>query len=134
VPAEQAEAFMAVLESAAYAETIEGYWRNILTGSRAEVAEQILNDLRATPPQTVRGVFRALWEYDLPTVAAGYAGPAQLVVTPFNTGPGSLTQLRPDWPAETVERSGHWLHLDRPEQLNQILDDFLASLREPVKD
>lgn len=31
------------------------------------------------------------------------------------------------WPAEVIEGTGHWLHLDRPEQFNRILDDFLAN-------
>jgi pimeloyl-ACP methyl ester carboxylesterase len=128
VPPDQAEAFLAALDSAAYTETIEGYWCSILAGSGPEVTERVLTDLRTTSPDTVRGVLRTLLAYD-PTAEAGqYQGPARLVVTPLNTGPGSLIQLRPDWPAEIVEETGHWLHLDRPDQFQKVLDEFLASL------
>jgi pimeloyl-ACP methyl ester carboxylesterase len=129
VPAEKGEAFLARLDSAGYTETVEGHWRSILTGSPPDVADRVLNDLRATSPRTVRGVFRALWEYDdLAADAQRYQGPVRLVATPLNSGPGSLIHLRPDWPVEIVEGTGHWLHVDRPEQFNHVLDDFLASL------
>jgi pimeloyl-ACP methyl ester carboxylesterase len=133
VPAEQAEAFMEALASAAYAETIEGYWQPILAGSQPEVAEQLLNDLRTTSPRTVLGAFRALWDYDVTTDVQQYRGPASLIITPLNTGPGSLATLRPDWPVEVIEGTGHWLHLDRPEQFQLMLDSFLATLVQPVR-
>ncbi len=88
----------------------------------------MLTDLRTTSPGTVRGVLRTLLAYDLTAEVGQYQGPARLVVTPLNTGPGSLIQLRPDWPAEVVEETGHWLHLDRPDQFQKVLDEFLASL------
>lgn len=36
-----------------------------------------------------------------------------------------LTDLRPDWPCRVIEDAGHVMHLQRPEQVNAAILDFL---------
>jgi pimeloyl-ACP methyl ester carboxylesterase len=35
----------------------------------------------------------------------------------------------PDVPSKTIEGTSHWPQLDKPEVLNEILDDFLNQIR-----
>jgi len=123
-PREMMDPFLAALESDAYASTIEGYWGSIM-GTNPAVRARLLDDLRATPPAAVAAVFRSTTEFDPGAALRRYPGPRLSVVTPRNTGPYSLLSLEPSMPHVTVTGTGHWIQLDRPDELNRILDDFL---------
>jgi pimeloyl-ACP methyl ester carboxylesterase len=51
------------------------------------------------------------------------------VVTPNNDQPFSLHRLGSGFPHRTVTGTGHWIQLDRPDEINQILDQFLEKVR-----
>ena len=126
VPCEQMEPLMAGLDSEAYADTIEGYWRILLTGSVPEVQERVMADLRATSKETVVGFFRAQLQYDPLPALRSFRKPALSVVTPLSDAPFGLHNLGADLPHTTFEGTGHWLHMDKPEEFNRILEKFLA--------
>jgi pimeloyl-ACP methyl ester carboxylesterase len=126
VPAEELEGFLAMLEGDGYADAIGGYWSTIAGDGPARDA--VLADLRATAPDTVRGFFRALTTFDPAAALSRYPGRRRLVQTPPNDGPFSLQHLAPGTPHEFVEGTGHWLHLDRPDEIARILDAFLAEV------
>jgi pimeloyl-ACP methyl ester carboxylesterase len=51
------------------------------------------------------------------------------VTTPLNDFPSSLHRVHPTLPHQRVTDVSHWLHLDRPEEFNRILDAFLDKIR-----
>ena len=126
-PRETIDPFLAALDSDAYTPTIEGYWGTI-AGPNPAVRERLLADLRRTPRATVAGVFRSTMELDPGAALRRYSGPRLSVVTPRNTGPYSLLSLDPSMPHVTATGTGHWIQLDRPDEFNRILDDFLRQL------
>jgi pimeloyl-ACP methyl ester carboxylesterase len=126
-PRETIDPFLAALDSDAYTSTIEGYWATI-AGPNPEVRERLLADLRGTPRATVAGVFRSSMAFDPGTALRRYPGLRLSVVTPRNTGPYSLLSLDPAMPHLTVTGTGHWIQLDRPNEINRILDDFIRQL------
>jgi pimeloyl-ACP methyl ester carboxylesterase len=54
-----------------------------------------------------------------------YHGPILSVVTPYNDQPLSLHRLGKGFPHRVVSDTGHWIQLDAPDELNQIMDEFL---------
>lgn len=124
LPPESTGPFLAALDSPAYAETIEGYWASI-TGQNAGIRERLLADLRATPRDGVVAAMRAVARFDPKPALARYRGPLLAVVTPQNDYPFSLHRLGAGLPHRVVEGTGHWLQLERPEEVNRILDRFL---------
>jgi pimeloyl-ACP methyl ester carboxylesterase len=36
----------------------------------------------------------------------------------------------PDLPHKVVTGTSHWLHMDKPEEFNRILDEFLEEVRQ----
>jgi pimeloyl-ACP methyl ester carboxylesterase len=126
-PRETLDPFFAALETDAYASTIEGYWGTIM-GTNPAVRARLLDDLRATSPAAVASVFRSTTEFDPGSALRRYHGPRLSVVTPRNTGPYSLLSLDPGMPHVTVTGTGHWIQLDRPDELNRILDGFLRTV------
>lgn len=100
----------------------------MLTGSEPGVRERVLADLRDTPRETVVGFFLAQREYDPIPVLKTYRGPVLAVTTPVNDAPFSLHNLHPGLSYARFEETGHWLHMDKPEEFNRLLDDFIAGI------
>ena len=128
VPEEEIRQFMEALESDAYAEAIEDWWNQMLSGSDEAVRTRVIEDLRSTPPETVVGIFKALLHHDPLAALSTYRGPILSIVTPFNDAPYSLHRLHPALPHRQVSGTGHWLQMDRPGEFNRLLDEFLLSV------
>jgi pimeloyl-ACP methyl ester carboxylesterase len=126
IPSQEATAFVEQLD-ADYAKVIQGYWTQI-AGSDPSVQQRLLADLHATPPKTVSRVFREVMSFDPDPSLAGYRGPILSVVTPHNDQSFSLHRLGNGFPHRTVTGTGHWIQLDKPDEMNRILDEFLESV------
>jgi pimeloyl-ACP methyl ester carboxylesterase len=126
VPAEQMDPLIAALDSEAYAATIGQYWGFNLTGATPATRERVMADLEATPKETVVGFFGAVRGYDPLPALRSYVGPMLSVATPINDALFSLHNLGADLPHTTFAGTGHWLHMDKPEEFNRVLDGFLA--------
>ncbi len=128
MPVEDVQQYLGALESEAYSNVIEGYWSQILTGSAETTEAKVMQDLRDTPKATVVGVFRELLKYNPAPALKRCKGPKLSVITSVNETPFSLHKLVTDLPHKTITGTGHWLQLDKPEEFNRIMDDFLTSV------
>jgi pimeloyl-ACP methyl ester carboxylesterase len=125
-PASQTEPLLRAL-NANYETTITEYWKGI-AGSNGAVRQRLLDDLRATPQETVVGSFRETLRFDPDPSLAGYRGPILSVITPFNDQPFSLHRLGAGFPHRVVQGTGHWIQLEKPEEFNRVLDEFLETV------
>jgi pimeloyl-ACP methyl ester carboxylesterase len=123
ISAAEARPLLAGLDSS-YDTTIREYWTGI-AGPDSAVRERLLADLRATPRQTVVPAFREVLKFDPDPALARYRGPMLAVVTPYNDAPFSLHRLGKGFPHRVVQGTGHWIQLDKPDELNRLLDEFL---------
>jgi pimeloyl-ACP methyl ester carboxylesterase len=75
-------------------------------------------------PRACRGVSTAAVA---PTLLAlqRYRGPTLAVVTPESDQPYEIHKLVPGSPHKVVTGTSHWLDMDKPEEFNRILDEFL---------
>ncbi len=128
MPVEEVQQYLGALESEAYLDFVEGYWSQILTGSTATTQAQVMRDLRATPKATVIGSFKELFKYNPVPALERYAGPKLSVITSINETPFSVHNLVSNLPHKMITGTGHWLQLDKPEEFNRIMDEFLASI------
>jgi pimeloyl-ACP methyl ester carboxylesterase len=111
-----------------YLGTIRQYWTTI-AGTNETVRQRLLDDLDATPrPTVVRALPEAL-RFDPDPWLARYRGPILSVVTPYNDQPFSLHRLGRGFPHRVVQGTGHWIQLDKPDEFNAILDEFLDKVR-----
>jgi pimeloyl-ACP methyl ester carboxylesterase len=129
IPAEAARGMMAALESETWRDTVWAFWAPMLGPSTAAVKDQLQADLRATAQATVVGPLEDLLTFD-PTVPLSlYRGPRLSVITAANETPGGYQNLVPDLPARKVEGTGHWVQLDAPRVVDDLLDGFLRDCR-----
>lgn len=125
IPEDQKQQYVKALESDAYATVMEGYFEHLLAGSAPGVREKIMQDIRGMAKETAVSLLKKVFRYDPLPALGRYHGPKLAVVTPANDMPYSLHNLVPDLPHVVVTGTGHWIQLDKPEEFNRILDEFL---------
>jgi pimeloyl-ACP methyl ester carboxylesterase len=109
-----------------YDTTIIEYWTGI-AGPDGAIRQRLLDDLCATPQETVVKSFREVLRFDPDPWLARYQGPILSVVTPYNDEPFSLHRLGKGFPHQVVQGTGHWIQLNKPDVFNRILDKFLEN-------
>ncbi|HEU4680832.1 MAG TPA: alpha/beta hydrolase, partial [Gemmatimonadales bacterium] len=126
-PPTEAASFLEGLEIN-YESTIQGYWSQI-AGPDNDVKNRLLSDLQATPRKVVIEGFKAVMRFDPKPSLARYRGPVLSIITPYNLEPSSLHRLGKGFPYRMIEGTGHWIHLDQPDLVNRMLDEFLNTVR-----
>jgi pimeloyl-ACP methyl ester carboxylesterase len=124
IPAAEAQAFLEGIESN-YEDMIRKYWISI-AGPDSAVREHLLADLRATPREAVLRSLQSVMRFDPGPALARYQGPKLSIVTPHNDQTFSLHRLGKGFPYRMVQETGHWIHLDKPDEFNRMLEEFLV--------
>jgi pimeloyl-ACP methyl ester carboxylesterase len=107
--------------------TVEGYYRSI-AGEDKQVVERILHDARATPKDTILGLFEANSRFN-PREYAGYDGPALCIIqSQFNVDSAIHRILRMEHIA--IDGAGHWIHLGAQDRFLDCLEEFIADHEE----
>ena len=123
IPPAEAQAYLAGFESN-YDSTSQAYWATV-AGPDSGIQKRLLADLKATPPEAVVQVLRDVMRFDPDPALARYTGPKLSIVTPHNDMPFSLHRLGKGFPYRIVEGTGHWIQLDKPGEVNRMLDEFI---------
>ncbi|HEX4599944.1 MAG TPA: alpha/beta fold hydrolase [Gemmatimonadales bacterium] len=125
VPAGERAEFVRAFEAPGFSRT---HWIRITEGGTAAVRAAVLRDLEATPPATLVQSIKALAAYRPVPALARYGGPRLSLISALNENPIGLHRLAPDLPYRLVPGTGHWIHMDRPEEFNRLMDGFLARI------
>jgi pimeloyl-ACP methyl ester carboxylesterase len=108
---------------------IEQFWtQQMLIDTRAEVKQKLLAGLRAMTRKAAAELTDASLDYDARPALLRYPGPKFAIVTARNDAPLSLHQAVPGIRHVVIRGTGHWIHLDKPEEFNKALDGFLNTL------
>ncbi len=127
VPADQSEKIMAAM-TADFDKVYGDYWNKLLVGAKPEVLQK-LNDGKSTmKPEAALAIIKAIFEFDPVAALNKYPGPKLAIITPQNNTPADLHKLVENLPHKEITNTSHWLHMDKPEEFNMILDEFLNSL------
>jgi len=127
IPAAEGKAYLEGFETN-YDSTSQAYWTTI-GGPDSAIRTRLLTDLKATPREAVVQVLRDVMRFDPDPALARYSGSKLSIVTPHNDMPFSLHRLGRGFPHRVVEDTGHWIQLDKPEEFNRLLDEFLEPHR-----
>ena len=102
----------------------------MIAGSSPAIQERLLSDLKSTRKEVVTGAFQSILHFDPITPLKRYSGRKLSIITDINDTPISLHNLLPDLPHVSVPDTGHWLQLDKPEEFNRIMDEFISSVEQ----
>jgi len=109
-----------------YEEQMDEHWGRLLENSSL-AAQLLVNRDRAvlTKTQTL-AMIHATFAYDPIPDLGQYEGPKLTIISDADDTQFALHRLTPGLPVHIMEGTSHWMHLDRPFEFNQLLDDFLA--------
>jgi pimeloyl-ACP methyl ester carboxylesterase len=123
---EQASKVMTSMQTD-YEKVSDGYWKSLLAGAQPDVEARIRGEMQRVPREAALSIIGAIFAFDpLPPLRA-YTGPKLLVDTPHGEGPQSLHTQAPDIAEKVITGTSHWPHMDKPDEFNRILDEFLAN-------
>lgn len=125
VPAAQAESFVRAIAADPHAE-MEWHFRQILAHGEPSASRWVLEDLHRTDEAALVGGFESCFKHQpLPSLAR-FGGPKLTVVSDMNSLPTALHNLVPDLRMRLVAGTGHWVQMDRPGVVNDLLDELIA--------
>lgn len=128
IPPEQSQKVIGALH-ADYDKVMQQYWDKLMNGAQPEVREQLSKEMHSVPKDTSLAIIKALFEDDPLPALRRYAGPKLIVVASFEETPNDLHRIAQDVPHRKIEGTSHWPHMDKPEEFNRLLDEFLAGAR-----
>jgi|GEM_PF-266741 len=127
-PPAQVENLLRGLQPATYEEFTRRWFGAILAKGTEATKAAVMRSLRATPREVFVAATSGLYTFDQAAALAPYHGP-RIHIASFLAGQASaIDKSFPDMPVKTIPDASHWLMLDKPEEFNRILDEFLRSL------
>ena len=124
-PAAQAQPIIASLESEKYDTVMAQYMNKLLTNAKPETDKLEREGLNKIPKQASLNLIKAAFSYDPLPDLHKYPGPELIVSKSSEEQANSLHNSFPTIPFKTVEGTSHWIHMDKPDEFNKILKEFL---------
>jgi pimeloyl-ACP methyl ester carboxylesterase len=121
----QAQQVMAALQ-ADYEKVTAGYWNSLFEGAQPPVRELLEGDMRRIGREPSLAMIAAIFAFDPLPALRSYPGPKLIIDTPHGDGPTALYKQLPEITRKVVTGTSHWAHMDKPQEFNRLLDDFLA--------
>lgn len=128
-PEELAKPVIASLESDKYQEVMDNYMKQLITNAKPEVNKEVMKGMNKIPRQEAIAVIKSIFKFDPAPSLRNYPGPKLIVSTTMEKQPHALHNQFPDVPHKTIEGTSHWMQMDKPREFNQILDEFLSSIK-----
>jgi pimeloyl-ACP methyl ester carboxylesterase len=101
----------------------------MLKPSSQSVHDRVYATVEKSTVDAFAGALEKLAGYDAKTVVNAYPGPKFVIYAADIESPASFRPQFPDLPAIKLTGTGHWLMLDKPDEFNAALDQFLAQVR-----
>jgi pimeloyl-ACP methyl ester carboxylesterase len=127
LPEEQATQVVGAME-ADYEGTSAGYWNRLTEGATPDTLARIERERHDLDAATGLAIIRATFTFDPESLLRAYPGPKLAIVTPRQNAPHDLHNAVPGVPHRVIEGTSHFLQMDRPDEFNAILDEFLATV------
>lgn len=109
-----------------YNDSMDEHWTRLL--DHASLATQLLvkRDRAVLTKSQTLAMIHATFAYDPIPDLGQYEGPKLTIIASAGDNAFALHRLTPGLPVHVFDGTSHWMHLDRPAEFNQLLDDFLA--------
>jgi len=107
---------------------VRAWFTPMLAPSSDRVKEQVFASAERTSADILAAALMSLGAYDAKTLINAYRGPRLAIVASDLDNPASFQHQFPDIHTVKISGAGHWLMLDKPEELDAALDAFVATI------
>lgn len=109
---------------------VKSWFAPILENATDATRDAVLASVHATPVDALAGALIGLAGHDVGANVRAYKGPKLAIITAgLAKNPSSFHSQFPEVPARPIEGVSHWLMMDKPDEFNRIVDEFVATLR-----
>lgn len=124
---EQAQQIMGALH-ADYDKVMGDYWNSLLEGAQPPVRAAVEAGMHSIGREASLAMIAAVFDYNPLPALDRYPGPKLIIDTAHGDSPTALYRQLPDVSRKVIEGTSHWAHMDKPQEFNRMLDEFLAWL------
>jgi pimeloyl-ACP methyl ester carboxylesterase len=125
-PQEQSKPIIASLESDQYDKVMDDYMKSLLVNAKPEVDSLVRKGSKKISKEASLIIIKDLFAYDPLPLLQRYPGPKLIVSTTREAEqPNALFKQLGDVPYKTIAGTSHWVQLDKPDEFNKILDEFI---------
>jgi len=129
IPPAQYKPILSSLEAdSSYQKVMDAYMKKLLTNAKPAVATEVTNGFKKIPKDVTVTIIRNNFEFDPVPALKQYKGPALIISGDADKQPGSLHQFFPAIPQVEISGTSHWIQLDKPDEFNKALEDFLKKI------
>ncbi|MBC8086906.1 MAG: alpha/beta hydrolase [Phycisphaerae bacterium] len=107
-------------------EKMAEYWTQLLANASLATQMLVKRDRAVLTKSQSLAMIHANFAYDPVPDLNQYDGPKQTIISTMGDTQFALHRLTPGLPVHIMDGTSHWMHLDRPFEFNQLLDEFLA--------
>jgi pimeloyl-ACP methyl ester carboxylesterase len=107
---------------------VRQWFAPILKPSSEAVRNAVYTSVHNTPVDVFSTALQSLSTIDVGPLLQAYHGPKLAIVAKDIESPNSLHVQFPQVPVKKMTGVGHWLMMDKPDEFNRLLDEFLATL------
>jgi len=125
IPAAQANKILDAL-NADFEAAYDRYWKSLWANSTAQTQASLRQDKQRMAREAALSFIRSSLAYDPSSALRAYLGPKRMIATDRSDGPHTLARHAPDIPVRVIAGTSHWPHMDKPAELNRVLDEMLA--------
>jgi hypothetical protein len=128
IPKEAGEKFVAAVRKDKDA-VVKIWFVPILANASDAVRDAVLTSVHATPVDAFVGALLGLAAHDAGAGVRAYKSSRIAIISAdLAKSTSSFHSQFPEVPSRAMEGASHWLMMDKPEEVNHVLDDFLATL------
>ena len=132
-PSEQSKPIISSLESDKYDTVMNDYMRRLLTNARPSVSDSVWQGIRKLNKTTSIDIIKAVFEFDPVQPLSDYPGPKLIISSSGEEQPNALFKQLPDIPHKVIGGTSHWVQMDKPDEFNRLLDEFLVLVDNETK-
>jgi pimeloyl-ACP methyl ester carboxylesterase len=129
-PVEISKPVIASLRSDDYQKVMDDYMKKLVTDSKPAVRAKLNNGVKKISREASINIIQAMFEFDPIDMVKRFKGPVLIIVTPNDQKqPNMLYNQMPGVQSKVIDGTSHWTQLDKPEEFNRTLDDFLKNIK-----
>jgi pimeloyl-ACP methyl ester carboxylesterase len=108
---------------------VRTWFSPMLKSSAEAVQKEVFDSVEKTATDAFAGALFSLSDFDAKTLIETYHGPELAIAAADLETPAAFQKQFPEVEVIRISKAGHWLMLDKPEEVNAALDSFLATVR-----
>ena len=123
----QSKQIIASLESEQYQRVMDDYMKKLLTSAKPPTDTLVMQGVQELSKPVSLQIIKGQFAYDPLPALDRYRGPKMIIYSDGeNKQPNALYVQAKEIPSAMIGETGHWMQLDKPEDFNKIMDEFLA--------